>query len=46
MLGGALDDANHVHGTKTVVKSGLGRIGNGTRTDTITWDLARKGTTH
>jgi hypothetical protein len=46
MLGGPLDDANHVHGTKTKVTSGLGRIRNGTRTDTIIWDLARKGTTH
>jgi hypothetical protein len=45
-LEGTLDDANHVHGTKTQVKTGLGRSGSGTGTDTLTWDLARKGTTH
>ena len=44
-LEGTLDDANHLHGTKTQVKTGLGRSGSGTGTDTLTWDLARKGTT-
>ena len=40
---GALDDPNHVHGSKTTVTHGLGRIRNGTRTETVTWDLAREG---
>jgi hypothetical protein len=39
----ALDDPNHVHGTKTTVTKGLGRSRNGTRTETVTWDLAREG---
>jgi hypothetical protein len=41
--GEALDDPNHVHGSKTNVTHGLGRIRNGTRTETVTWDLAREG---
>jgi hypothetical protein len=39
----ALDDPNHVHGSKTTVTPGLGRTRNGTRTETVTWDLAREG---
>lgn len=41
--GEALDDPNHVHGSKTNVTHGLGRSRKGTRTETVTWDLAREG---
>jgi hypothetical protein len=42
---GRLDDPNHVRGTKTDVKTGTGYQGTGTQTTTVTWDLARQGTT-
>jgi hypothetical protein len=45
-LAGSFDDPNHVHGSRTDVTHELGRGRNGTRTDTLTWDLARKGTTN
>jgi hypothetical protein len=44
-LAGSYDDPNHVHGTKTTTTHGLGRGRSGTRTDTLTWDLARQGAT-
>jgi hypothetical protein len=44
-MGGALVDLNHVSGSRTTVTPHVGRSGNGTATYTLTWDLARKGTT-
>lgn len=43
-LSGKLDDPNHVHGSQTVVTPNLGRSGRGKSTVTLTWDLARSGT--
>jgi hypothetical protein len=40
---GKLDDPNHLQGSKTETKTGLGRLGTGTLTTTVTWDLAREG---
>ncbi len=44
LIGGKLVDLNHLSGSQTDVKSGLGRARNGTLTNTLTWNLARTGT--
>ncbi len=44
-MDGRTDDPNHVSGSKSDVKTGTGYRGTGTETTTITWDLAREGTT-
>lgn len=41
---GTLDDPNHLQGSKTETKTGGGHQGTGTITTTVTWDLARQGT--
>jgi hypothetical protein len=43
--GGKLTDLNHVNGSQVAVTPKQGRSGNGKTTVTMTWDLARKGTT-
>jgi hypothetical protein len=43
-ISGKLGDLNHLRGSQSDVKSGLGRAHNGTQTLTLTWDLARTGT--
>lgn len=42
---GRFDDPSHVRGSKNEVKTGAGYQGRGTITTTLTWDLAREGTT-
>jgi hypothetical protein len=42
---GKLDDPNRLSGSKTDVKTGTGYKGTGTVTTTLTWNLAREGTT-
>lgn len=44
-LSGKVDDPNHLHGTQSSVTENLGRAKNGKQTFTLTWDLARQGTT-
>jgi hypothetical protein len=43
MVGGKLADPDHLKGSQTEVKTGLGRGRNGTFTYTVTWDLTRSG---
>jgi hypothetical protein len=43
-MNGKVDDPNHLQGSKTETKTGLGHKGTGTMTTTVTWDLARQGT--
>jgi hypothetical protein len=45
-IAGKLVDLNHLSGSQTDVKTGLGYGHNGTQTTTLTWNLARTGTTH
>jgi len=40
-ISGKLDDPNHIRGTRTEVKDGVGRAKNGKATWTVTWDLSR-----
>jgi hypothetical protein len=42
---GELDDPNHVQGSKSDVKTEIGRAHNGTMTWTLDWNLARQGST-
>lgn len=42
---GTFDDPNHVKGSKSEVKTEIGRAHNGTMTWTLDWNLARQGTT-
>jgi hypothetical protein len=42
---GTTGDPNHVSGSKSDVKTGVGRTHNGTMIWTLTWNLARQGTT-
>lgn len=44
-IGGKLSDLNHLSGSQSEVHHGLGRSRKGTSTFTLTWDLARRGTT-
>lgn len=44
-IGGTSDDLNHEHGSQTTVTPNIGRSGKGQGTLTVTWDLARQGTT-
>lgn len=43
LIAGKLDDPNHLHGSQSDVKTGLGRGRNGTQTYSVTWDLERTG---
>ncbi len=43
-IAGKLVDLNHLSGSQTDVTTGLGYGHNGTRTTTLTWNLARTGT--
>jgi hypothetical protein len=43
-ISGQLGDLNHLQGAQSDVKTGIGRARNGTLTNTLTWNLARKGT--
>ena len=45
LIGGKLSDLNHLSGSQSEVHQGLGRSRKGTSTFTLTWDLARTGTT-
>jgi len=42
-INGKSADANHLQGSRTDVKSNLGRTRTGTQSWTLTWDLARQG---
>jgi hypothetical protein len=42
-IDGKLDGLNHLQGSQSDVKSNLGRAHNGSQTSTLTWDLARQG---
>ena len=42
-MDGSVDDPNHLQGSKTETKTGVGYRGTGTITTTVTWDLARQG---
>ena len=44
-IGGKFDDLNHVSGSQSHQTTGLGYSHRGTATVTLTWDLAREGTT-
>jgi len=44
-IDGKTDDPNHVQGSKTDVKLGVGRTQKGRMTWLLTWNLARQGTT-
>ena len=43
-IDGKTSTLNRLQGTRTDVKTGLGRAHNGTATNTLTWNLARTGT--
>jgi hypothetical protein len=43
-IAGKLVDLNHLSGSQTDVKTGLGYVHNGKLTTTVTWNLARTGT--
>ena len=44
MITGKVDDTNHLQGSQNSTVSNLGRSRKGTKTVTLTWDLARQGT--
>jgi hypothetical protein len=44
-IGEKLADVNHLRGSKSYTTPNLGRAKNGKQTWTLTWDLARQGTT-
>jgi hypothetical protein len=41
---GKVEDPNHLRGSRTETRTGVGYQGTGTITTTVTWDLARQGT--
>lgn len=43
-MAGSIEDPNHLKGSKSETKTGVGYRGTGTITTTVTWDLAREGT--
>jgi hypothetical protein len=42
-LGGKVSDPNHLQGSQSDTRSNLGRSHKGVQTYTLTWDLARQG---
>jgi hypothetical protein len=44
-ISGKFDDPNHVRGSQSVVTPNVGKSGKGKGTVTVTWDLARTGST-
>lgn len=44
-VGGKLTDPNQLHGELNDVRTGIGRLHNGTYTYNVKWDLGRQGST-